>query len=182
MRKILITAFFSLFLVASLGAQERIVKNIEFFYENGNFWKHASGDTLTGVAAGAASIDTIFFSALGPDKRAFDLILIAVKKDTDLVASQQKRDTTMVRIVRGVGGFYTDIPDTASVGAALNAGAYSGSKTTIGFITDEFLFEVNATAGNFPATSYKLILDHTKMANTDSTAYRVRIVGIYNNE
>lgn len=180
MKKIFVVVF-SLFLVASLGAQERIVKRIEFFYENGNKWNDSVGDTLTGVAAGAASVDTIFFSALGPDKRAFETILVAVKKDTNLLASQQKTDTTLVRIFRGVGGFYNDAADTASVGAALNGGAYTATDV-LGFVTDDFLFEINATAGNFPATSYKMVIDHSMMANTDSTAYRVRIVGIYNNE
>jgi len=185
MKKILITAFFSFFLVASLGAQDKHARIIKFTYENGNPWNHAIGDTLTGVAAAAASLDTIAFSTLDKNGRFPSIVLVVVNKDTSFLnATNGKIDTTIVRVFRGVGGLYTTRADTAGPNQELSSvvgtsSTYSGSDLTLGFVTNDFIFEIDMSVGKYAATSIKLVFDNTLVADADSTAYRVRIVGIY---
>lgn len=173
MRKLFICLLVLVFCI-SVQAQERIAKRIWFTYENGLRHTDSVGDTLTGVAAAAASLDTIHFSALDVDGALADQILVYVKKDTDLLSETLLIDTTLVRYWRGEGEFFTDTGDTA----APLPRAYIATDV-LGFITDEFMFEIRTDAGQRPGTNYKMIIDHTLMADTDSTAYRVRIVGIF---
>ncbi len=181
MRQIIL-AFFSLFLVASLGAQERKAQRIEFFYQSGAAYNHTVGDTIVGgLSASPDTAHTIYFSGTTKDKRVFDSIVIAVDKDTTFVTGDDKTDTTTVWIYRGVGGFYSDIPDTASVAAQLNAGSYIATDV-LGFVTQTFMFEIDATVGAFVATNYKLVISHAHMASGDSTSYRIRMVGIYSDQ
>lgn len=175
MRKLFVILLVLVFCI-SVQAQERIAKRIYFKYENGNNWNDSVGDTLTGVTAGAASVDTIYFSALSGDELA-DQILVFVKKDTDLLATQGKTDTTLVRYARGLGNFFTDSFDTAYVLPK----AYIATDV-LGFVTDEFMFEIRTDEGQDAATNYKMLIDHSLMANTDSTAYQVRIYGIFNRQ
>lgn len=175
MRKLLVV-FLSLFLVASLGAQERHVKRISFVYENGNSMFDTVGDTLTGVAAGAASIDTIYFSGLDRNGNIADQIIIAVKKDTDFIATQGVIDTTLLHIQRGAGGFYSTLRDTLRIRNALYI-----ATDVLGFVTSDFVTVFRTDEGQLPSGGqYRLLIDNTLVANTDSTAYRVSIYGIFN--
>jgi len=187
MKKVLIVLFGFFLVASSLEAQDKHARTIYFTYENGHPWSHPIGDTLTGVAAGAASLDTIAFSTLDKDGRFPSLVLVAVRKDTSFLNdSNGKIDTTIVRVFRGVSGFYTTRADTAGPNQGLSdtvgtSSVYSGSLTTLGFVTSDFIFEIDMSVGKYAASSIKLVFDNTLVANTDSTAYRVRIVGIYDN-
>ncbi len=173
--KKLIFVVLSFFLVASLGAQEREVKRIFFNYENGNPHTHAVGDTLTGGTV-AHSADTIYFSGLDGNGNLADQIIISVTKDTDFVALQQKIDTTLLHIQRGVGGFYSTLRDCLRI----RNGLYIATDI-LGFVTSEFVTELRTDEGQLPSDgSYRLIIDNGLVATTDSTSYRVAIVGIFN--
>jgi len=174
MKKTLIVLL-GLFLVASsLEAQQRRAHTVKFNYENGNRWSHSVGDTLTGVVAGAASIDTISFSGLVNGKLASSFI-IAVNKDTSFLnATNGKIDTTLLHVLRGVGGMYTSVRDTLRQ----KGGLYIATDV-LGFVVNDFITEYVIDEGSNPGTDFRLLIDNTLVANTDSTSYKVRIVAVF---
>lgn len=180
MKKILIVLL-GLFLVASsLEAQTRKTHRVKFKYENSNAWNHQVGDTLTGVAAGAASIDTITFSGVVNGKLASS-ILIAVNKDTSFRnTSNGKVDTTLLHVLRGVGGRYTSARDTLSLKGGLYT-SLAGSGEFLGFVTNDFITEYIIDEGSFSGTDFRLLVDNTMVADTDSTSYTLSIVLVYDN-
>lgn len=129
-------------------------------YENGNGWRTAVGDTVTGVAAAAASLDTVFIGILSDDGQYPKNVLVYVET---VNVNNQDTLTVSCRAIVGGAATVTELQTDNLVGQ-----------------DGHFVIKYDPSAGNDASvTGYALIFDGTKGADSDSTAYSVEAWGVY---
>lgn len=170
MRKLIVLAVM-IFLVASLGAQEKVMLPLTGWkYPNGNNNKHATGDSVA-----SAGIDTVFIGLLGRGNLAPEAINIHVfgKGVGGTV------DSLRVAYAVGAGGdFYTAV-GSATIEIASMTTSGSGATRTLVFDTNGAATALNTQAAVFPhGPSLRLIIDQPTN-DSETISYRIRAWGIY---
>lgn len=128
-------------------------------YENGNAYTTTVGDTVTGVAAAAASLDTVFIGITDGNRYPKNVVVYVSTTNVN----NQDTLTVSCRAAVGAAATTTELQTDNLVGA--------GGK---------FIIKYDPSAGNDAAiTRYALIFDGTKGADTDSTAYSVEAWAVY---
>lgn len=117
-------------------------------------------DTVTGVSAAAASLDTLYIGSLAPNQTVFKSIWLLLT-----TTNVNNQDSIFVRVYRG---FRQGLYETTAT--------QSGTLSTA---AGELFLEINTAQGQKGAPNYMIIVDGTAGADTDSTAYSIHAGGQY---